>query len=388
MNLASLAVRNVARNKFRTVLTILGVAVAIVAFVLLRTVLTSWTVAIEHAAKDRIGTRHKITFVMTLPKRYVEEVGQTQGVKSVTWANWFGGKDPRREDDFFATIACDPQSFLRVYDEVELPEAQQNAWFENRRGAIVGKNLAKQMGWKTGDKVTLRGTIYPGDWQFEISGVYTTKRKSVDESTFWFHWDYLNDSLPPRFRDQVGWIVSRVDDAGRAADISKGIDARFDERDVQTLSMSERAMNLSFLGMISAALKAIDVVSLVILLIMTLILGNTIAMGVRERTNEYGVLRAIGFSPRHIALFVVGEAVTIGVAGGALGLVLSYPLVERGLGRFLEENMGGIFPYFRIDPSTGVIALGLALALGVAAAVVPAFGAARLEVTDALRRVG
>ena len=189
-------------------------------------------------------------------------------------------------------------------------------------------------------------------------------------------------------KDRVGWVVSRIDDPGRAAEISKAIDARFDERDQQTLSMSERAMNTSFIGMISAILNAVDVVSLVILAIMVLILGNTVAMGVRERTHEYGVLRAIGFLPKHLAVFVLGEAVTVSVAGGVVGVMVSYPFVQEGLGRFLEENMGAFFPFFRIDPVTVVWAIILAVILGVVAAALPAYTASRLKVIEALRRTG
>jgi putative ABC transport system permease protein len=388
MSIAEIAARNVLRNKARTVLTMLGVAIAIIAFILLRTVLDAWMVAAEHAAKDRIATRHKITFVMQLPKRYVEDIKSTPGVKDVTWMNWFGAKDPKNEQEFFATIAVDPKTFLEVYDEIEVPPDQIESWMQNRRGAVVGDVLAKQKGWKVGDRITLTGTIYPGDWEFHISGIYTATRKSIDRNTLWFHWNYLNDAASVRAKDTVGWIAARVDQPARSAEISQAIDRMFEERDTQTLTMSERAMNVSFLGMFSAILSALDVISIVILVIMTLILGNTIAMGVRERTNEYGTLRAIGFLPRHLVAFVLVEGLTTGILGGVLGILLAYPFVNQGLGRWLEENMGGFFPYFRIEPTTAVAALGLAIAFSLAAAALPAYQAAKLEVTDALRRVG
>jgi putative ABC transport system permease protein len=388
MSIAQIAARNVLRNKTRTVLTMLGVAIAIIAFILLRTVLDAWMVAAEHAAKDRIATRHKITFVMQLPKRYVDDIKSTPGVKDVTWMNWFGAKDPKNEQEFFATIAVDPKTFLEVYDEIVVPPDQIESWMQNRRGAIVGDVLAKQKGWKVGDRITLTGTIYPGDWEFHISGIYTAKRKSIDRNTLWFHWNYLNDAASVRAKDTVGWIAARIDEPARSAELSQAIDRKFEERDTQTLTMSERAMNVSFLGMFSAILSALDVISLVILMIMTLILGNTIAMGVRERTNEYGTLRAIGFLPRHLVAFVLVEGITTGILGGVLGVLLAYPFVNQGLGRWLEENMGGFFPYFRIEPTTALAALGLAIAFSLAAAALPAYKAAKLEVTDALRRVG
>src|SRR5262249_6347190 len=157
--------------------------------------------------------------------------------------------------------------------------------------------------------------IYPGDWQFTIDGIYTTTAKSVDRSTFVFQWAYLNDSLPPARRDMVGWIVSRVDDPKQVADIGVTLDQHFEDGETPSLSQDERRFNASFMAMFSAVLKAMNVISGVILGIMTLILGNTIAMGVRERTGEYGVLRAIGFLPEHVALWIVAESLAMGLLG-------------------------------------------------------------------------
>jgi len=388
VNLVTVAVKNITRNRFRAILTVAGVAVAILTFVLLRTVIWSWTAAVEQSATDRIGIRHKVTFIMPLPKKYMEEVRQMPGVSAAAYASWFGGKYPKADTEFFSSMAADPEDLLKVYDELKVKPAEIEAWKQNRRGALVGDQLAKKFGWKVGDQVTLRGTIYPGDWQFEISGIYTATRATVDRSSFWFHWKYLNESQPPARQDQIGWISARINDPARSAEICRAIDTKFDDRDVQTLCMSERAMQASFLGMLSAILRAIDVVSVVIVLIMMLILGNTIAMGVRDRTGEYGVLRAIGFLPKHIVLFVIGEARVGALLGAALGIGLSYPLVERGLGRFLEENMGAIFPYFRVQPALAATALGLALVGSLLAAAIPAYRASKLKVVDSLRRVG
>ncbi len=387
MNLGVLASRSLVRNRARTVLTALGVAVAVLTFVLLRTVLVSWTASVDAAVQDRIATRHKVTFVMTLPKHYAQDIGKIPGLGPSTYSNWFGAKDPNDENEFFATIAVDPVSFLEVYDEILVTPEDRKRWLENRRGALVGDMLAKKKGWKVGDVITLTGTIYPGDWQFEIAGLYTATRKSVDRSTLWFHWDYLNDALSDSRKDQIGWISTRVRDPSRAADISKAIDTTFDEMEVPTLTMSERAMNSSFLASFSAILTALDVVSMVILGIMTLILGNTIAMGTRERTGEFGIMRAIGFRPRHIAIIVLAEGLIIAALGGGLGLVIAYPFVEQGLGRWLEENMGGFFPFFDIAPETSAMALGLACVLGLFAAILPARRAARLNAIDAIRRI-
>lgn len=388
MGLGTIAVRNVLRNKLRTFLTLLGVTISVVTFILLRTMIWSWTASAEQAAQDRIGTRHKVSFIMQLPRRYVEEIRQVPGVKQVAHASWFGAKDPNHEDDFFGTIAVEPKEFLEVYNEIKVPADQVQAWEQDRQGALVGDVLAKKRGWKIGDKVVLAGTIYPGNWEFHISGIYTADSPTVDRSTLWFQYKYLDESRPQRLQDQVGWIMARVDDPGRAAEIAKAVDKKFEERDIQTLSMSERALQASFLGMVSAILKAVSVVSVVMMAIMGLILANTIAMGVRERTHEYGVLRAIGFLPKHIMVFILGEGLFLGCLGGVIGLAASYVLVQKALGPALEENMGAFFAFFRVTPELALLSFVCAALLGLLAAIVPARTAAKLEVISALRRVG
>jgi putative ABC transport system permease protein len=389
VTLTGLAFRNLSRNRFRVVLTVLGVAVAILTFVLLRTVVESWTSGAQLAAKDRVVTRHKVTFVMTLPKHYFDVVSSAPHVKKATFANWFGGKDPNHDREFFATLGVDTNTYFDVYPEFSVSPEVLSAWKDDRKGAIIGDILAKKLGWKVGDRITLQSGIFGGDWQFDIVGIYTATAKSVDRQTFLFHWELLNEAIPAgsAARDQVGWIVSKVDDPAHAADVGVSIDSIFDEKDIQTLSADEGSFNASFLAGFSAVLRAIDIISLVILVIMMLILGNTIAMGVRERTNEYGVLRALGFLPKHIATFVLSEAMFLGLFGGLLGVALSYPIVDKGLGGWLLENMGGMFRRFGVEPMTAVIAVLLAIALAGIAAIIPANNARRLRVIDALRRV-
>jgi putative ABC transport system permease protein len=388
MTVGGIGIRNVWRNKTRTSLTILGGAVAVLAFILLRTVLWAWNVGVEYSAKDRLATRHKVSLIMPVPKRYVDDIRQLPGIKQTTWANWFGGKDPKRPDEFFGTLAVDPESFFEVYSEMSVPPAEKAVWLADRRGAILGDVLARKLGVKVGDKVTLAGTIFPGDWEFNVDGIYIATQKSVDRSQLLFHWAYLNETLPERQKNLVGWVISRIDDPGQSANLTMAVDKLFDEKDIQTTTMSERSMNNSFMAAFSAILTALNIVSVIILLIMMLILGNTIAMGVRERTREYGVLRALGFSPKHVATFVIGEALTIGVLAGALGCALSYPIVQLGMGRWLEENMGAFFPYFRVSVETALVAALLSVLLGAVSAIIPAMQASKLTIIDALRRVG
>ncbi len=387
MTLLEVAAKNALRNKFRTSMTILGGIVAVVAFVLLQTILYAWSKGVDYAAKDRIATRHKVSIVIPLPKNYIDKIRAVPGVQTVSYMNWFGARWPKDPNMFFANMAVEDNMF-DLYPEISVPPEALARWHEDKQGAIIGTGLARKLGVNVGDKVVLTGTIYPGDWQFTIDGLYTvTKQSGIDQSSFYFHWKYMNDGAPESGKDKIGWVATRVDDAKKSAEVSAAIDKLFDDEDNQTVTMSERAMNQGFLGGVSAILSAVNVVSIIILIIMMLILGNTIAMGVRERTTEYGVLRALGFRPGHIRLFIVGEAMTVALLSGILGLLLSYPFVQFGMGRWLEENMGSFFPSFTINPVTAVLAVVLTVALGALASLIPAIQAGRLQVTDALRRI-
>lgn len=387
MKLFLIAARNLKRSWFRTIFTIVGAAVALVAFVMIRTVLWAWSLNAESGAQDRLATRHRVTMMVQLPQRYVAEMRGVPGVKEVTWVSWFGGRDPKRPNEFFANLAVDPKTFLVVNDDIIVSEEDKRRWFEDRSGALIGASLAKTMGWKVGDRVVLEGTFYPGNHDFNIDGIYTTTGPTNDDGTFYFHWDYVNGIAPEGAKDTVGWMVSKITDDKRSAEISTAIDRLFEDRDNQTSTMSERAMTAGFLAGAVAILQALDVVSFIILLIMLLILGNTIAMGVRERTREYAVMRCIGFEPGHVRFFVIGEAVALGFAAGMLGLALAYPLVNNLVGPALVAQVGSSFPKLRVQPVTAIAAGGGAILLAVGASLFPAIQAARITVTEALRRV-
>ena len=388
MNLSTYAVRNLFRRRGRTIMTILAVAVAVVIFCAIRTVVVAWNAGAEEAATDRLATRHKVSITMQLPKRYIEELRQVPGVKAATWANWFGAKDPKERIPFFAGFAVDPATWFDVLDEMAVPADQLATWKQTPNGAILGDQLAKTLGVQVGSRLVITSDIYPGDWEFQVVGIYQALRKTADRNTLVFRWDYLNNDPRGAFsKEQIGWMMARITDSTRSADIARQIDARFDASDDQTLTMSERAFQLSFLGAFSAVLGAFDLVSLVILVIMTLILANTIAMSVRERTHEYGVLRAIGFPPGHVLGFILGESVLVALVGGVVGTGLVVVLINHGIGPVIEETMSGFFQYFRTPIGVIAAAIGAALGLGVVAGLVPALRASRLKVTDALRRL-
>ncbi|HVU02602.1 MAG TPA: ABC transporter permease [Polyangiaceae bacterium] len=388
MTLSSIVYRNALRQGLRGALTVVAVGVLLVVFVLLRTVVAAWNAGSDYAAKDRLTTRSRVSYGLTLPKRYLERIATVPGVTAVTFCDWFGARWAKAPTEFFANMACAENAF-DVYPEIQVSKETLARWKTERQGAIVGDMLAKKLGFHVGDRVTLEGSFYPGDWDFTIVGLYTAPPQSAaDRSSFFFRWDYKNDGVPEAKKNRIGWIFTRVDDPSRAAAVSRAIDDLFSNDDTPTLTQSERAANNALLGSVIAVLKALDVICALVLLIGGLVLGNTVAMGVRERTTEYGVLAALGFPPRLLARFILGEAFLVGLVAGVFGLLIAYPIVELGIGRYLEENVGQFFPVFRITPGTAGLAVGLSVLLGVVAALVPALRVARLSVVDALRRVG
>jgi putative ABC transport system permease protein len=388
MNLATYARRNLFRRRGRTILTIIAVTLAVVIFCAIRTFIVAWNAGADEAAADRIATRHKVSITMQLPKHYIDELREVPGVKAATWANWFAAKDPKERIPFFAGFAVDQNTWFDVQDDMKVAPDQLAAWKETANGAIIGDSLAKTFGVQVGSDLVIASDIYPGDWKFRIVGIYTALRKTVDRNILVFRWDFLNnDPRAVYSKEKLGWMVSRITDATHSADIAKRIDAKFDAQDDQTLTMSERAFALSFLGGFAAVLSAFKIVSLVILLIMTLILANTLAMSVRERTHEYGVLRAIGFPPGHILGFILGESLLVALVGGLCGVGLVVLLINHALGPAMEANMAGVFQHFFTPGWVLAVALGAAAVLGLAAGAVPAILASRLKITDALRRL-
>lgn len=388
MNLATYARRNLFRRRGRTILTMVAIALAVLIFSIIRTIVFEYNAGAAEAAQDRLAIRHRVSITMWLPYKYVEEVRATPGVKAATWANWFGAKDPKERIPFFAGFAADQNTWFEVMDEMKIDPAQLDEWKKTPNGAILGDLLAKTLDVKIGDDVTIISDIYPGDWKFKVVGIYTPLRKTVDRNELIFRWDFLNNDPRAAFgKDKIGWMLARIDEPGKSAEIAKRIDAKFADHDDQTSTMSERAFQLSFLGGFAALLKAFDYASIVILVILALVLANTIAMSVRERTHEYGVLRAIGFPPSHILGFILGESVLIAIVGGLLGVALTAGLINGVLGPFVEEHMSSWFPYFSTPPYVMGLAIGGAALVGLLAGALPAYRASRLRVTDALRRL-
>ena len=377
-----LVLRNAFRHKLRTTLTMVGIVVAIVAFGLLRTIVDAWYAGSEASSSARLITRSSISLVFFLPLNYAQKIRQVEGVKSVSWMSWFGGVYIT-EANFFPQFAVDAPTFLGMYPEYRLDDAERKAFLLDRGGAVVGRKLADKYGWKVGDRIPLRGTIFPGTWTFTLRAIYDGADNKVDETQFFFHWDYLNETVKARFprrADLAGLYVVEIREPAQAAEISQRIDATFRNSLAETLTETEKAFQLGFVAMTEAILVAIETVSFVIILIIMAVMANTMAMTARERYSEYATLKAIGFGNGFVALLIFAESLGIALAGGALGIALTFPIAD-----WFAGQMGTLFPVFFVSTDTVAMQVGAALTVGVVAALIPAWRAAHVRIVDGLR---
>ncbi|HEX8790351.1 MAG TPA: ABC transporter permease [Polyangiaceae bacterium] len=392
MDLPRLVLRSAGRHPARAALTVLAAAVATLAFVLLRAAAGAWTTGAQSAVRDRIVTRHRTSFAVPLPLRHVSVVAGLPHVRAATHWTWFGGRlaGENRGGPPFAVSAVDARTYFDVFDEAVLPPDQRQAWLDDRAGAVVGDLLAARFGWKPGDRVTLESSVFPNDaaspWTFTIRGVYTTAAQSMDRSTMLIRWDYVDDRVPHWGKGHIGWIISRADSPAHAAEVASAIDAALDGSQAPTSSQDEGSFRSSVLGGAAALLGALDALSAGTLALLTLVLANTIAMGARERTREYAVLRAIGFRPWHVGGLVVAEGVLLGAAGAAGGVLGARALLDAGFARWLEERTLTFFPYVRLGLPLALAAVAAGALAGGAAAAIPGWRASRLSTVDALRR--
>jgi putative ABC transport system permease protein len=362
-----------------------GIVVAITAFGLLRTIVDAWYAGANASSSARLVTRSAVSLVFSLPLTYAQKIRQVPGVQSVSWANWFGGVYIS-ERNFFPQFAIDPASYLDMYPEFILSAAERKAFLTDRKGAIVGRKLAEQYGWKIGDVIPLRGTIYTGTWGFTLRGIYDGADKGTDQSTMFIHWDLLNETIKklyPRRGDQTGVFIVQLRDPAAAAEVSAAVDAMFRNSLAETLTETEKAFQLSFVAMTEAILLAIQAVSFVVIVIIMAVMANTMAMTARERGSEYATMKALGFSGGSVALLILAESVGIALAGGLAAIALTIPLADA-----FAERMGSLFPIFFVSEQTMLLQAGAALAVGVVAAALPAWRTATVRIVDGLRAVG
>ncbi|MCB1032282.1 MAG: ABC transporter permease [Acidobacteria bacterium] len=375
--------RSLLRHKVRTFLVVMSIVVAFVLFGLLAAINKAFNAGIDLAGEERLVMRHKVSIIQPLPISYMARIRSTPGVDAVAQASWFGGiyQDPK---NFFPRIAVDPETHLDLYPELRLPEDEKQAWFATRTGAVAGRDLADRFGWKIGDRIPIQGDIYRrpdgSAWEFDLVGIYDGATQDADLSQFFFRYDYLDEGMGGNL-GLVGWYVIRVADPDRAPSIAEALDATFANSSAETKTATEAAFVKGFADQIGNTAAIIRAVLAAVFFTILLVVGNTMAQAVRERTNELGVLKALGFSDGKVLSLVLGESCFLAFLGGVVGLGLSallVPALAKGLAKYL--------PVFYLPARDLLLGVFFVLALGLITGLLPALQARRLRVADALRR--
>ncbi len=382
-----LVFKNIFRHKLRSFLTLTGLVVAILAFGLMQTVVNAWYAGSDMASAQRLVSRNATSLVFPLPVYYRDRIRAVEGVTAVSTSNWFGGiyKD-MTPANFFAQFAVDHDNFFDLYPEFRTNPEELLAFKRDRRGAMVGRLLADAHGFKVGDVIPVKGTIYPGTWEFVVRGIYEPKDDTTITRQLYFHWDYLNEQIKkfyPRRAEQVGVFIIQIADGSRAAEVSQAVDREFRNSLAETLTETEKAFQLSFIAQTETIVMAVRIVSFVVIVIIFAVVANTMAMTARERLAEYATLKALGFGPGFVAALIVGESVMITVLGGALGILATFPVAAG-----FKAALGSFFPVFKVAPETVAMQAASALAVGLLAGILPSIRAARVKIVDGLRYIG
>ncbi len=371
--------RSLMRKKIRTALNLLSMFIAFVLFGALLSVKTAFEAGVDLAGLDRLITIHKVSLIQLLPESYGRKMLAVDGVAGIAHGTWFGGvyQDPK---NFFAQFAVDP-GYLDMYPEMKIPQEQKEAWLENRTGALAGRQTADRFGWQVGDRIPIQGTIWrtPDDsaWEFVIEGIYDAD-KGFDTSNMLFHHKYLTETTG--VEGQVGWYMLRIDEPERSAEVAKEVDRLFANSPAETKTSTEKAFAQGFANQVGNIGKIVISVLVVVFFTLLLVCGNSMALSVRERTGELGVLKTLGFTDSHVLAMVLGESYLVTLLGGGSGLALvTWATRSFDLG-------GAMLPTLYL-PWIGVgIGVALLVAMGFVAGALPAFQAQRLTIVDALRR--
>jgi len=380
--------KNIFRHKLRSLLTMVGLVVAILAFGLLQTVVNAWYAGADMASANRLVTRNATSLVFSLPAYYRERIKAIEGVTAVAVSNWFGGiyKDQSFQN-FFATFAVDHDVFFDLYPEFKVKPDELLAFKKDQRGCMVGRLIADQHGFKVGDVIPMTSPIYGGGtWEFTVRGIYEPKDETTVTRQMYFHWDYLNEQMKKRFpkrAESAGVFIVQIADGSRAAEISQAIDKEFRNSLAETLTETEKAFSLGFVAQTEAIVTAVKIVSFVVIVIIFAVVANTMAMTARERLAEYATLKALGFSPGFVASLIFGESVLISALGGAAGILLTFPIAAG-----FKSAMGSMFPVFYVTGATVAMQVAASLAVGVLAGIAPSIRAANVRIVDGLRYAG
>jgi len=370
---------NLKRKKTRTILTIGSFAVTLFLFGLLVTIHTAFNQGVDVAGTDRLLTLNKVSLTQPLPLSYRERILQVEGVKSVTFATWFGGVY-QDEKNFFPQFCIETDTWLKIYPEFVVPQEQWAAFLADREGSIVGRGTLDRFKWKVGDRIPLKASIWGGVWEFNIRGVYEGKRKEDDVSQMWIRWDYWNERTPFG-KGTVGWYILKVDNAENSPRIVKAIDEKFANSPWETKTETEKAFATAFVRQMGNIKLLILTIGAVVFFTLLLVTGNTMALAIRERTGEFAVLKTVGFTDISILALILIESLILAVLGGSLGLALVKIFTLSG------DPTKGLLPFFYLPPAQIALGLLITIFVGLIAGIIPAILAMRLRIVDALRRI-
>ena len=384
MKFAGLVWSNLKRRKLRTALTVLSVLVAFLLFGFLGAIKQALVGGVDLADSNRLIVRHRVSLIQLLPISYEARIARIPGVVAISPFTWFNGiyQDPK---NFFGSFPVSPDAMLGMYPEISLPPDQRKAWNETRTGAIAGRGLVDKFGWKIGDRIPLNSPLWPRaganeTWEFDLVGIYDAGKKGADTSGFYFRYDYF-DEARQNGKGQMGWYGVRVDNPANAAAVAKAIDSEFLNSPAETKSESEGAFAQGFAQQFGDIAAIVTAILAAVFFTILLVAGNTMAQSVRERTNELGVLKAIGFSNERVLGVVLAESFVIVGLGGALGLGLSLLIIAA-----FAPALATYLPGFFLPTQELVNGAVLIVALGLVAGLLPALSAMRLRISDALRR--
>lgn len=373
---------NLGRKRLRTSLTLASIVVAFLLFGLMQALRVALTGSPELAGLDRLITMHKTSLIQSLPLSYLNRIKGVDGVLEATSQDWFGGIYQESRNPL-PTFAVEADTFFKVYDEYQLKPEERDAFLRDRTSAIVGPLVAKRFGWKVGDTIPLRSNVWTNKeggntWPMKIAGIY--EATNGDNQSIYFHYAYLNESRN-EIRDMIGWVVVKVQDPARSAQIAEAIDALFVNSSTETKTATEKAFVQNFANQMGNIGKLLTLVAAAVFFTMLLVTANTMGQSIRERINEIGVMKTLGFSGTGITLMILGESILVTALGGAIGLGLA-ALASKGIGAAVAQ----FFPVLGMPASTWGNGVVLIVLLGGLAAALPCAQASRLKIVDALRK--
>jgi len=374
---------NLWRKKTRTVFTVLSVFVAFLLFSALAATRQAFVGGLDLIGNERLLTIHKSGLIFSMPIAYRNRIAAVNGVHSVSIGIWMQGyyQEPR---NFVPLIAIDDDAYFQMYREIVMPSDQFASWRSERTGAVVGKTVAERRGWKVGDTVPMRSSIYRTEdggntWDLKISAIYDVTNKAFDTESVLVHYDYVNEKRTVQ-KDSVGWFVVKLDDPNQAARVAKDIDTMFANSPRETKTSSEKAFAESFTSQVGNVGAIVTYVVSAVLLSMLIVTASTMGQAVRERTAELAVLKAIGFSELRVLGLVLGESLLLTGFGALLGLGFGY-LMCRAMAQQLTQFM----PAFWLTGESLLLGAGIAVLLGFISGIWPAWRAMRMRMVDALR---